>query len=146
MQVDFYQLTTTPLERVLPQIAEKVLTGGGRLLVVTADETRRAGLDRALWTYSPESFLPHGEAGGERDADQPVLLSGEVDAANGARFVALVDGHWRDEALDFDRALHFFDGDSVDAAREAWKALKDRDGVERRYWKQDERGRWQQAA
>ena len=146
MQVDFYQLTTTPLERVLPQIAEKVLAGGGRLLVVTADAARRAALDRALWTYSPESFLPHGEAGGELDADQPVLLSAEVVPANGARLVAIVDGQWREEALGFERALHFFDGDSVDAAREAWKALKDRDGIERRYWKQDERGRWQQAA
>ena len=145
MQVDFYQLSATQLDRALPQIAEKVLAGGGRLLVVAQDAAQRAALDRALWTYAPESFLPHGQAGGDRDADQPVLIAATPDAANGARFVALADGVWRDEALGFDRALHFFDAGSVAAARLAWKTLADREGVERRYWKQDERGRWTQA-
>ena len=146
MQVDFYQLTTTTLDRVLPQISEKILAGGGRLLVVAGGEAQRSALDRALWNYAPDSFIPHVQAGGERDADQPVLIGPTIDAANGARFVALVDGVWRDEALAFDRALHFFDANSIDAARAAWKTLADRDGVERRYWKQDEAGRWTQAA
>jgi DNA polymerase-3 subunit chi len=34
MQVDFYHLTRQPLDRVLPQIAEKVLAAGNRLLIV----------------------------------------------------------------------------------------------------------------
>ena len=34
MQVDFYHLTRAPLDRVLPKIAEKVIEGGGRLLIV----------------------------------------------------------------------------------------------------------------
>ena len=33
MQVDFYQLTRDPAEKVLPPIAQRVLDGGGRLLV-----------------------------------------------------------------------------------------------------------------
>ena len=146
MQVDFYHLTTTPIERALPGIAERVLSGGGRLLVVSDSEPQRSALDAALWTYKPDSFLPHAQAGGQNDGDQPVLIGNTPHAANGARFVALADGAWRDEALGFDRVFHFFDDDSVAAARLAWKRLTDRDGVERRYWKQDERGRWEQAA
>lgn len=146
MQVDFYHLTRAPIERVLPTIAEKVLAGGGRLLIVSDEAEARAKLDQLLWTYKPESFLPHAQAGGERDAVQPVLIAQDLGAANGARNVALVDGVWRDEALGFDRAFHFFDEDRIAEARAAWKALADRDGVERRYWKQDEAGRWQQAA
>ena len=57
MQVDFYHLTATPLDRALPQIAEKVVATGGRLLIVTASEDQRTALDRLLWTYTPESFL-----------------------------------------------------------------------------------------
>ena len=38
MQVDFYHLTATPLERALPQIAERVLASGGRLLIVAEPE------------------------------------------------------------------------------------------------------------
>lgn len=147
MQVDFYHLTATPLERALPRIAERVLESGQRLLVVSARDDQRAAIDRALWDYAPDSFLPHAVAGSIDDAAQPVLIAADSEAAaNGARHVALIDGEWRDAALGFDRAFHFFDEGAIAAARAAWKALADRDGVERRYWKQDERGRWSQAA
>ncbi|MEN2784879.1 DNA polymerase III subunit chi [Sphingomonas qilianensis] len=146
MQVDFYHLTTTPLERALPQIAEKVLSSGARLLIVAESATQRAALDRLLWSYAPESFLPHAEAGGSSDAAQPVLISSEATPVNGAQRIALVDGAWREEALGFERAFHFFDGERILEARAAWKALAARDGVERRYWKQNDNGRWEQAA
>ncbi|MBX3593292.1 DNA polymerase III subunit chi [Sphingomonas sp.] len=146
MQVDFYHLTVTPVERALPGIAAKVVDGGGRLLVVSADPGQRARIDGALWSWQAESFLPHAQAGEGDDRIQPVLIGPEVEPANGARFVALIDGEWRDAALDFDRAFHFFDGEAIGAARVAWKGLAGRDDVERRYWKQDENGRWTQAA
>ena len=38
-----------------------------------------------------------------------------------------------------------FDEATVGGAREAWRSLAGRDGVERRYWKQDDAGRWAQA-
>ena len=146
MQVDFYHLTQQPLDRVLPQIAERVLAAGNRLLIVVADDNERARLDRHLWTYTPDSFLPHACLGSDADAEQPILLAPDIDAANGARNVALADGVWRPDALDFDRAFHFFDEARIRDARAAWKLLKDRDDVEPRYWKQNEAGRWEQAA
>jgi DNA polymerase-3 subunit chi len=146
MQVDFYHLTTTPVDRALPSIAVKVVDSGGRLLVVSGDEAQRRQIDSSLWTWQADSFLPHAQAGAGDDSLQPVLIADAVEPANGARFVALIDGLWREEALGFDRAFHFFDGDNIAAARLAWKALAGRDGVERRYWKQDENGRWTQAA
>jgi DNA polymerase-3 subunit chi len=146
MQVDFYHLTVQPLDRVLPRIAERVVETGGRLLVVAESEIQRISLDKLLWTYAPESFLAHSQAGGEGDSTQPILISGAPSAANDARNIALVDGVWREEALGFDRAFHFFDGDRIGEARLAWKALADRDGIERRYWKQSDSGKWEQAA
>jgi len=146
MKVDFYHLTRTPLERVLPSVAQKVLDDKGRLLIVAGEAEARAKLDGLLWQYSAESFLPHTQAGGADDSLQPVLIAGAPDAANGARNIALADGVWRDEALEFDRAFHFFDEDRIAEARVAWKALADRAGIERRYWKQNEAGRWEQAA
>ncbi len=146
MQVDFYHLTQLPLERALPQIAEKVVATGGRLLIVAAEESQRARLDQLLWSYAPESFLPHGQAGGDDDARQPVLIAASPEAANGARNIALVDGVWRQEALRFDRAFHFFDEAAIGAARAAWKGLGDREGVTRNYWKQNDAGRWEKAA
>jgi DNA polymerase-3 subunit chi len=139
MIVDFYHLTASPLERVLPSIAEKVLTGGERLLVV-AEPDLLARLDEQLWSYQKDSFLPHGREG----ESQPVLLSAEPTAANGATNIALADGRWREEALGFARTFYFFDNEGRDGARDAWRALKGRPEVEARYWKQDERGKWVQ--
>jgi DNA polymerase-3 subunit chi len=140
MIVDFYHLTASPLERVLPSVADKILAGGERLLVV-AEPGLLGRLDEALWSYSKDSFLPHGR---ERAGSQPVLLSTEPQPANGAANIALADGRWRDEALGFARAFYFFDNDARDSARDAWRALKGRPEVEARYWKQDERGKWVQ--
>jgi DNA polymerase-3 subunit chi len=141
MQVDFYQLGRDPLVAVLASIATRVLAGGGRLLVVTGDGAQAQAIDEGLWTTAVESFLPHGLIG----AEQPILISAAPEPDNGARNVAIVDGVWRDEALGFDRAFHFFDDASIEAARTAWRALKGREGVEPRYWRQED-GRWRQVA
>ena len=146
MKVDFYHLTRQPLDRVLPQIAEKVAAAGDRLLIVVADADERSRLDRLLWTYAPDAFLPHAQVGAGDDKAQPILLAPDIDAANGARQIALADGIWRAHALDFDRVFHFFDEARIVDARAAWKLVKGADGVEPRYWKQNDAGRWEQAA
>ena len=138
MLVDFYHLVAAPVERVLPSISEKVLAGGGRLLVV--GEALDA-IDRTLWTYAPDSFLPHGR---ENPENQPILLSADPKPLNGAANIALADGVWRDEALGFERAFYFFDAGRLEDARSAWRTLKGRDGVDARYWKQSDTGRWVQ--
>lgn len=142
MPVDFYHLAASPLEKVLPAICQKVVAGGGRLLIV-ADEPMLADLDRLLWTYAADSFLPHGRADAAGAEAQPILLSAELSASNGATNVALADGRWREEALGFERAFYFFDAGHLDEARTAWRSLKDAEGVEPRYWKQVD-GRWVQ--
>ncbi len=143
MLIDFYHLAQSPLERVLPSICEKVLAGGERLLIV-ADADLLAQLDSLLWTYAPEAFLPHGRSDAAAPEQQPVLLSSEIDARNGAPNIALADGEWRDGALAFARIFYFFDNARLDTARSAWRALKSRAEAEPRYWKQDERGKWVQ--
>jgi DNA polymerase-3 subunit chi len=143
VQVDFYQLTRDPAEKVLPPIAQRVLDGGGRLLVVGGDAVQLDVLSAALWNAKPDSFLAHAKAGEDDDSIQPILLSTEPVAANGAKFIALADGQWRDEALEFDRAFYLFPPESTVNARAAWRALGEKESVERRYWKQDG-GKWVQ--
>ena len=114
--------------------------------MTVADQARLPALDKLLWTWRADSFLPHDCAGGDRDADQPILLSADTKATNAARNIAIADGAWRDAALEFDRAFHFFDEERIVEARQAWKALAGREGIERRYWKQGEGGGWEQLA
>jgi DNA polymerase III subunit chi len=143
MQVDFYQLTRDPAHVVLPAIANKIMDEGRRLLIISADMGQLKTISSSLWNWKAESFLAHSRAGQGDEAEQPILLSQDTAAQNGARLVALADGEWRDEALGFDRVFYLFPPQNTDQAREAWKALKDKEGVERRYWKQDG-GKWRQ--
>ena len=144
MQVDFYQLGRTPLEQVISAISQRLLAEGKRLLIVAEDENLLGRLDRMLWDQGATSFLPHAPSGGSVDARQPILLSTSNDAPNLARNVLIADGQWREAALTFDRAFYLFDAATLEGARLAWKLLAGREGIERRYWAQDEQGKWVQ--
>jgi DNA polymerase-3 subunit chi len=143
VQVDFYQLTRDPAEKVLPAIAQRILDDGGRLLIVSRDGAQRDSISGALWAAPRNSFLANAMAGEGDDALQPILLSSNTAAPNGARFIAVADGEWRDDATGFDRAFYLFAPSHVDDARSAWRALGERLDIERRYWKQ-EAGKWVQ--
>lgn len=141
MRVDFYLLSRDPVETALPQIARAVKVAGERLLVVSEAADQLAAIDQALWEQFPEAFLAHGRAGEAHAERQPLLLSADCDAANGARHIAFADGVWRDAAFGFERAFLFFDQQTIGQARDCWRMLGDRPDVERHFWKQ-EGGRW----
>lgn len=144
MRVDFYQLSRDPAEVALPLIARKVVADGGRLLVVSGDAGQRDRISRALWSAGPEAFLAHGQAGEGDEQRQPILLSEQPEPTNGAAFLAITDGQWREGAQPFARTFYMFDDDAVEQARQVWRDLRGREGVEHFYWKQDG-GRWVQA-
>lgn len=148
MKVDFYQLSARPAEQVLPRIAEKIVAEGGRLLVIASGPSVLDRMDRALWAYRDDSFLPHAISGRDVDAEQPILLADalELPAQNDARYIALVDGIWREEALGFERIFYMFDDETVEGARATWRGLAGRDELERRFWRQDDAGKWSRIA
>ena len=103
------------------------------MVIVAEDPDLLDRLDRALWEYRPEAFLAHGRATDPHASRQPLLLSTECTATNGARVVALADGKWRPGAEAFERALLFFDDARREDARAVWRAFDGRDDVEREY-------------
>ena len=141
VRVDFYQLSRDPAEVALPLIARAALNAGERLLVVSGDEGQLGRIGDMLWARLPDSFLAHGRAGSPHDARQPILLSDSPEPANGASFMAIADGVWREGAEPFVRTFYMFDDSTPQAARDCWRALGTRDGVERKFWKQ-QGGKW----
>lgn len=141
MRVDFYQLSRDPAEAALPLIARATLKAGQRLLVVSGDEAQLVRIGEAMWTRLPETFLAHGRAGAGHEERQPILLSPDTVAANGARYMAIADGIWREGEHSFERTFYMFDDVTVQQARECWRALGRQAGRERRFWKQ-QGGKW----
>ena len=141
MRVDFYQLSRDSAEAALPLIARAALNSGERLLVVSADEVQLGRIGEMLWAKLPESFLAHGKAGEAHAERQPILLSNATEPANGAQFMAIADGVWREGEQPFERTFYLFDEAALQAARDCWRMLGMREGIERKFWKQDG-GKW----
>lgn len=141
-EIGFYHLTRTALEVALPKLLGRVLEAGGRAVVKAASEERVAALDTALWLSPDPDWLPHGtRATGEADL-QPIWLTTEDEAPNGARFLFLVEGAESARLDDFERVFDLFDGRdeaAVAAARQRWTAAKAA-GHTLTYWRQTERG------
>ena len=145
----FYHLTRQPLEAVLPMLLGKARGAGWRIAVRGVDAARMDWLDEKLWLGPEDGFLPHGRAGGEHDADQPILLTTDAGLPNGAVCLMAVDGAAvaADEVTALERVCILFDGndpEAVQAARGQWKTLTGA-GCAAQYWSQ-ESGSWAKKA
>lgn len=146
--VYFYHLTRRPLEEVLPVLLGRAQGAGWRVLVRGANARRIDWLDRQLW-LGADPFLPHGVAGGNFDADQPVLLTTGDDIPNGAQCLMTMDGAniAPDEVNRLERASVLFDGndaDALDKARSQWRDLT-KAGCAAQYWSEAS-GKWEKKA
>jgi DNA polymerase-3 subunit chi len=144
-EFSFYQLLTTPLEAALPKLLERVHGLGLRAVVVAGSEQRVDRLNDLLWTYNPDSFLPHGSARDGNAEHQPIWLTHRDENPNSATVLVLTDGASIDAAGRYARCLDIFDGTdplALAAARLRYKAAKDA-GHEMRYFRQTEQG-WEQ--
>ena len=86
-EVYFYHLTSSPLEQALPDLLEKVRGNNWRALIRSTDQTRLTKLDTHLWQYRENAFMPHGLAGGDHDADQPILLTTGTENTNNSEIL-----------------------------------------------------------
>src|SRR3954454_8959179 len=148
-EVLFYHLQNQPLEAVLPALLQKSLERGWRAVIQVTTEERLTALDDYLWTFTDESFLPHGTDREAHAADQPVLITLANTNPNGASIRFLVEGaDLPADAATYERMVVLFDGTDVNAlviARDQWRAVKEA-GHDAPYWQQDERGRWERKA
>lgn len=144
--IQFYHLTTTPLERALPKLLEKVVSAGYRVLLVVGSEAQAEHLNQLLWSYDPGSFLPHGMATGDKPQKQPILVSTTFDAFNKANVLMVTHGVIPPQSEVFERILDMFDGrdaEAVNLARNRWKNYKEF-GLSLSYLRQTETGGWEQ--
>lgn len=149
MQVTFYELIATSLEKTLPKILEKVYEGGLKAVVRTTSERLKA-INSAMWTYTTMGFLPHGSASDPAEfiPHQPIWLTAANDnPINATVLVITNEVYATDSAIGsvFERLVDIYDGNdqsSVQTAKERMTSYKAA-GNEVVLWKQNLKGAWE---
>jgi DNA polymerase-3 subunit chi len=140
-EVGFYHLTRTGPADALPALLGRTLQAGKRAVICCAP-ARIATLDEALWACAEPDWLPHGITGDA--AVQPIWITAEDAAPNGASFLFLLDGVPA-TLTRYERVFDLFDGkdeQALDAARARWRDAKAA-GHSLTYWQQGAKGGWQ---
>ncbi|MBM3563795.1 MAG: DNA polymerase III subunit chi [Alphaproteobacteria bacterium] len=152
-EIAFYHLTRTTVAQTLPALLERSRARGWRAIVQATSDALLAKLDAELWSYRPESFLPHGTKADGAPQTQPVYLTCGEDNPNDADVRFFVEGARLAPALagagaPRQRAALLFDGrDDAELAdaRAQWKELRDL-GYSLVYHQQSEGGGWEEKA
>lgn len=147
-EIRFYHLQRARLEDVLPTMLERAYSRGQRVLVALGSAERAEALAGHLWTYRPDSFLPHGTAKDGSTSAQPIFLTDQIENPNQAQLLMLCDGATRDDLASFELVCELFDGNDeavVTAARARWRDYKSA-GHALIYFQQNELGRWEEKA
>jgi len=135
-EISFYRCRKRK-EAVLLSLLEKGLEQQSRMVVRTKSLSE---LDRFLWSYRDDSFLPHGCKHDGMEAHQPIWLTDGEENPNAADILIVLDGAPFD--LDgFGRCLYLFDGED-EAACQSALADQQRLSAEHKIlaWQQTDRG------
>ena len=147
-RIDFYHLQKMPLEQVLPKLCEKAYSTKKNIKILLENEERVEFINSLLWTYSEDSFLPHGSKKDGFTSDQPIFISTNTENENNASILILADGAMLEieQLNNYERVLNIFDGNSETAlnnARTYWKDIKTKYS-ELHYWQQNDKGTFEQ--
>lgn len=149
MDISFYHLTSSPLEKALPALMEKLVQSGKRAVLMADNEELLKRIDQFLWTFSTNRFVPHGMKEDGYEEKQPIYLTSEEENPNKAEILVTVGDVEPDFRESFSRWLVVFDGANdveLNAMRQKWKTLNAQESHTLAYWKQGDDGKWQQAA
>lgn len=141
-EIRFYHLNRTSLRDALPQLLNKAIGGGKRVIVRVADDVATEKLAGELWTYHPDTFLPHGTKSDGFAEMQPIWITPKNDNPNGATTILMLAPYTPEDMAGYDLICDVFDGaddDALTAARARWKELKDT-GLNPTYWQQSDKG------
>ena len=127
----------------------KARQAGWRVCVRGANPRRMDLLDQHLWSLESDPFLPHAQAGGPFDAEQPILLTTTPAISNAAQCLMTIEGAdvTADEVSALERVCVLFDGadhSALEKARAQWRTLT-KAGCSAQYWS-EESGRWEKKA
>ena len=142
MNIAFYNLKSTPMERALPILLQKALDAGMSLSLVVP-QGQMSVYSTILWQGGgTDSFLAHEVVDNATDTT-PIILRDTPNPDRKIRFfVNYMETDWIQGA---DSVYFVFDSDNtfvVENARSVWCALQQHGEHDLLYYQQQENGNW----
>ncbi|MFC3282780.1 DNA polymerase III subunit chi [Litchfieldella rifensis] len=130
-QIDFYILPDTTLEARLGfacRLAETIYRKGYRLHLHAEDEAMARELDDKLWTFRPDSYLPHALQGSDMAAEVPVTLGWQGPPEPGIDAMLNLHPEIPEWFSRFSRVVEIINQhqDVLTVKRECWQTYKQR--------------------
>ena len=90
-KINFYTSNSEDTIKTFCKISEKCYYSNSRALVLVENEDNLYALDKSLWTYSKEHFIPHATMHDPSAHEQPIIITKEFKNLNNAKIVILVN-------------------------------------------------------
>ena len=147
-EIRFYHLLQQKPLTTLVSLIERARGRDQVILIKAADKAEAETIDTYLWSYQPQSFLPHSLDTDIYASHQKILITTGSDNTNQASTLFQINHEALNIPDHITLCCKIFDGHNEEgllAARRDWKHLKDA-GHTLSYWQQDENGKWEQKA
>lgn len=141
MEVSFYHIINpSNVVSSAVRLLEKVYATNERCIFYSPIEERVKLVDKTLWTFSTNAFIPHGDKTFGYAEQQPIYFTSERENPNNATVLLAMDvTNFDDWFSSFKKALFVFDDSISDVVTSMYENLqKKQDNVN--YWKQSEQG------
>ncbi|MDR0677111.1 MAG: DNA polymerase III subunit chi [Holosporaceae bacterium] len=134
MELNFYHVAEGNLISSVIRLLEKVYVSEQRCIFFSPLEERVKVVDKMLWTFSTNAFIPHGDKSLGFREKQPIYFANEIENPNNAEVLVIADSLDYKLWNNFERVFLIFE-EKTDNTWSTYSRLKNsQENVN--YWKQ----------
>ena len=126
-RIDFYQLDPQrhQADKVVCQLCQKAYEKQQRTLLLTKNPDQTSHLDRQLWVFKDESFVPHDTE--QQDAfDTPILINNNPDSRDERQLLINLSENIPDNFAQYERIIELVTEENKQQARQHYSFYKER--------------------
>ena len=127
--VKFAKLERQEKARLLCSLAEEQFNNGKRVVIKVQDDNQAVSLDRFMWTWDKDAFIPHAFSNGSVDClEEPIVITVREDNPNAASVLVMGQPCSFDFMRRFELVIDFaevYDKQLAEHSRERFRQCRD---------------------
>ncbi|MDH5353021.1 MAG: DNA polymerase III subunit chi [Gammaproteobacteria bacterium] len=126
-RIDFYQLDPQrhQADKVVCQLCQKAYEKKQRTLLLTQSPDQTEHLDRQLWIFNDDSFVPHDTEQAD-EFDTPILINNNAENDNERQLLINLSGRIPDNFAQYERIIELVTEENKQQARQHYSFYKER--------------------